>query len=160
MGNNILYHPRASLTRSRTRQSLVFPYAAQSLATSATCEKVSIRAAAGITSIWLLLSLSCYSTAVAERQGIDLACLEDWDILVAEGAQLGERQAAQELQHHVALATRFTLPIVNAVTVRIATSFNPCEPPSKPKKKETCHASVLRNDRDASCCVLLCCREA
>jgi len=43
-----VYHPRTSLTGSRTRQSLVFPYADQSLATSATCGKVSILVAGGI----------------------------------------------------------------------------------------------------------------
>ena len=51
-GNNgsLLYRPRASLTRSRTRQSLVFPNTVQSLATSATCENVSILAAGRIDS--------------------------------------------------------------------------------------------------------------
>jgi len=44
-----VYHPRTSLTGSRTRQSLAFPYADQSLAASATGGKVSILAAGGVT---------------------------------------------------------------------------------------------------------------
>ena len=45
------YHPRTGLTCSRTRQSLVFPYAGQSLATSATCGKVSTLVAGSIGSV-------------------------------------------------------------------------------------------------------------
>ena len=65
-----------------------------------------------LTGIWLVWSLSFGALATAEPEGVDLSQLGGWDIVVAEDAIPSEKYAAEELQHHVALATGNKLPIV------------------------------------------------
>ncbi len=52
----------------------------------------------------------------APPQGVDLAALDGWDIVVAEDAIPSERYAAVELQSMLATATGRTLPVVTRVS--------------------------------------------
>jgi hypothetical protein len=61
---------------------------------------------------WFIVSLICCSAAAAAPQGVDLARLKDWDIVVAGDAIPSEKYAAEQLQQHVSTATGHTLPIV------------------------------------------------
>ena len=54
------------------------------------------------------------AAAMAASRGVDLAALQDWDIVIAGGAPPSVAYAAQELQAHVAQACGATLPIVTA----------------------------------------------
>ena len=63
-------------------------------------------------STWCILALICCPAVAAVPQGVDLAALEGWDIVVAEDAIPSEVYAAEEFQQHVAKATGVTLPIV------------------------------------------------
>ena len=62
--------------------------------------------------VCLVLGLAACSAAAAAPGGVDLARLQDWDIVLAGDAIESEKFAAEELQHHVSLATGHTLPIV------------------------------------------------
>ena len=57
------------------------------------------------------MTLLCTAFA-AEPQGVDLAALQGWDIVVAEDARPSESYAAKEFQSHLGQATGLELPIV------------------------------------------------
>ena len=52
-------------------------------------------------------------SAFPAAEGVDLAALHGWDILVAEDAIASEKYAAEEFQSHFSEATRIKLPIVS-----------------------------------------------
>jgi hypothetical protein len=60
----------------------------------------------------LLLLCARAACAVPGPQGVDLARMVDWDIVVAEDAIPSEIYAAEELRDHMARATGVRLPIV------------------------------------------------
>ena len=62
----------------------------------------------------LLISISC-SAQAAVPQGVNLASLEGWDIVICEEAIPSEVYAAEEFQNHVAKATGHKLPIVKSI---------------------------------------------
>ena len=62
-----------------------------------------------------LLLLASGATFAGVPKGVDLARLDGWDIVLAEDAIPSERYAAEEMQHHVQLATGLKLPIVASV---------------------------------------------
>ena len=62
----------------------------------------------------MTLSGSALAEAAAEREGVDLAKLAGWDIVVAKDALPSEAYAAEEFRRMVAQATGTELPIVTA----------------------------------------------
>jgi hypothetical protein len=66
-------------------------------------------------SMWIVLVWLCGSANTAVPRGVNLAELEDWDIIVDPEATVSEVYAAEEFQHHVAMATSHTLPIAKDV---------------------------------------------
>ncbi|MBN2309581.1 MAG: DUF4838 domain-containing protein [Candidatus Hydrogenedentes bacterium] len=63
----------------------------------------------------VLLALSASTAFAAGPQGVNLAELTDWDIIVASDAIPSEAYAAEELQSHFEMASGIRLPIVHAV---------------------------------------------
>ena len=70
---------------------------------------------ATLQSAWVVLLLLCFPVHAAVPRGVNLAALEDWDIVVAENAMPSEAYAAEEFQRHLALAAGHTLPIVTRI---------------------------------------------
>jgi hypothetical protein len=66
--------------------------------------------AACIFLVWL-----AHSLWAAPPQGVDLAALDGWDIVLGDDALPSERFAAEEFQRHLATATGHELPIVSSV---------------------------------------------
>lgn len=64
---------------------------------------------------WLLACVLAIPAAAAAPAGVDLNNLSGWDIVVDPAAIPSELYAAEELQHHVHLATGVQLPIVKQV---------------------------------------------
>ena len=62
--------------------------------------------------VWIVFFSACCAAWADVPRGVDLASLESWDIVVAEGAIASESYAAEQFQHFVAKATGHTLPIV------------------------------------------------
>ncbi len=62
-------------------------------------------------SMCVLLLLLCCPAQAAVPQGVNLADLKDWDIVINEEAVPSEVYAAEEFQRYVAIATGHTLPI-------------------------------------------------
>ncbi|MCK4283795.1 MAG: hypothetical protein KAX44_05725, partial [Candidatus Brocadiae bacterium] len=63
--------------------------------------------------MFAVLLLAFCPAARGAAAGVDLAALEDWDIVVAEDALPSEQYAAEELQTHFQLAAGLRLPIVH-----------------------------------------------
>ncbi len=66
-------------------------------------------------SIWIVLLLLCCPAHGAVPQGVNLAALESWDIVIDEEAIASEIYAAEEVQRHLAIATGHTLPILKGI---------------------------------------------
>ena len=66
-------------------------------------------------SLWIVLLLLCCRVQAAVPQGVDLAAMEGWDIVIGEEAIPSESYAAEEFQRHFAAAAGHTLPIVRAI---------------------------------------------
>lgn len=61
-----------------------------------------------------MMTILCLSTiTMATQQGVDLAALDGWDIVVSQDALPSESYAAEEFQDHYQRATGITLPIVH-----------------------------------------------
>lgn len=69
---------------------------------------------AAVLLVALVLALS--ASATTPSQGVDLSAMQDWDIVLAEGAPPSEEYAAEEFQSHFALATDVRLPIVRTTS--------------------------------------------
>jgi len=67
-------------------------------------------------SIWIVLLLLCCPAQAAVPQGVNLADLQDWDIVIPPDGEIpSEVYAAEEFQRHVAIATGHTLPVVKSI---------------------------------------------
>lgn len=65
--------------------------------------------------ISVIILLTGCALAPSETKRIDLAAMQDWDIVVAADAIPSELYAADEFKSHFAESTGITLPIVNSV---------------------------------------------
>lgn len=63
-------------------------------------------------SVTLVFLVFCPAASTGPS-GVDLAAMQDWDIVVAEDASPSELYAAEEFQSHFRLATGIQLPIAN-----------------------------------------------
>ena len=66
-----------------------------------------------VTMIILLYALVVCPVSATVPSGVNLAKLDNWDIVIAENASPGEIYAAEEFQSHFARASSIRLPIVN-----------------------------------------------
>lgn len=67
-------------------------------------------------SVCIALLLLCCPAQTAMPQGVNLADLEGWDIVIPPGGRIpSEVYAVEEFQRHVAIATGHTLPVVTSI---------------------------------------------